>query len=221
MKRYLGKKILACTACKLREDSKQPVPGIGPANARVMIIGEGPAKQEEILGYPFVGDSGKLLRHVLKQYNIDPKDCYFDNVCHCWGQRNPTPTEQKTCADLFLYKILEKVSPEFVLLVGAPALNAFFPYYKISDVRGQCLEHSSYKNIIFYPVYHPAFVLRKQQYIHVFQVDIDVFSQIVCEGIPEKRLSYKGFGERSPVASNDSEEGRTLNRRTEIKILKK
>jgi outer membrane protein OmpA-like peptidoglycan-associated protein/Tol biopolymer transport system component len=48
-----------------------------------------------------------------------------------------------------------------------------------------------------------------------------VVDYVITKGIDKDRLVAKGYGESTPIATNDTEEGRQQNRRTEFKILSK
>ena len=50
---------------------------------------------------------------------------------------------------------------------------------------------------------------------------LSVKKYLMSRGIPDRRLKIKGYGERRPIASNKTDFGRRLNRRTEIVIIAK
>src|SRR5579859_1649349 len=56
------------------------VPGCGNSNARIMIVGEAPGKEEEAQKLPFIGPAGQLLNEVLRYANIERPECYVTNV---------------------------------------------------------------------------------------------------------------------------------------------
>jgi DNA polymerase len=69
-----------CQACPLHENATGTVLGEGPADAKIMIVGEQPGDQEDLLGRPFVGPAGKLLDHFLTKIGIEIKECYLTNA---------------------------------------------------------------------------------------------------------------------------------------------
>ena len=93
--------------------------------AKLMVIGEAPGAKEEELGEPFVGRSGKLLDHLLKNAGIDISlDVYFCNVVKCRPPQNRRPTKLEIQENLpWLYQQIKLVNPKIILLVGATALE--------------------------------------------------------------------------------------------------
>ena len=97
----VSKEVSECTKCSLAEDRKQPVFGTGSVNADLMLIGEGPGAEEDRLGVPFVGRSGKLLDTLLlEEMNIDRSLCYISNVVKCRPpeNRDPKAEEVEACS---------------------------------------------------------------------------------------------------------------------------
>ena len=83
----VSKEVSECTKCSLAADRKQPVFGTGSVNADLMLIGEGPGAEEDRLGVPFVGRSGKLLDTLLlEEMNIEYTNHYSNyNKAKSWS----------------------------------------------------------------------------------------------------------------------------------------
>ena len=164
-----------CTACKISREGISPVPPRGNPNARYMIIGEAPGREEDRVGSPFVGNSGIYLEDLLELGGIKPEDCYWTNVAKCWpgvsvngSQKKPMKSGLTTCMELWLSKEISSCQPEFIITLGAVALKALYPQHKIADVHGQILdgELSGYDpvkqaKIPVIAMYHPAAVLHQ------------------------------------------------------------
>src|SRR5512134_3959986 len=76
----LAREAASCRRCALWEHAPQTVFGDGPANARLMLVGEQPGDQEDLQGKPFVGPAGAVLRRALDEAGIDPAKAYVTNA---------------------------------------------------------------------------------------------------------------------------------------------
>lgn len=151
--------VLACTRCDLCQSRKRIVNGRGDEHADIMVIGEGPGREEDLAGKPFVGQSGTLLARLLEDAGIEPRSVYLTNAVRCRppGNRKPKVSEIRACYPYLLAEI-EQVRPKVIITVGATALEAVYKKAKLGDVLGQVLDGPH--GIPIVPTYHPAFIVR-------------------------------------------------------------
>lgn len=153
-----------CTRCKLSKGRTKIVFGDGSANARIMFIGEGPGKEEDLQGRPFVGDAGQLLTRLIEKMGLKREDVYIANIVKCRPPMNRDPQEDEiaTCFP-FLEKQIEIIAPRVIVSLGKIAayvlLGISDPISKffITRIRGS---FSDYKGIPVMPTFHPAYLLR-------------------------------------------------------------
>src|SRR5207249_9446874 len=114
-----------CTKCDLYKERKMAVPGEGPADARVMFIGEGPGAQEDLTGRAFVGSAGKLLTELLGSIGLDRSSVFITNIVKCRPPNNrpPRKTETETCVSLYLQPQIRVINPKIVVPLGTPAIK--------------------------------------------------------------------------------------------------
>jgi len=157
----------ACRRCALWEHATQAVPGVGPASARMMLVGEQPGDQEDLAGAPFVGPAGQLLERALAEAGIERRTVYLTNaVKHFkWEPRGkrrmhktPAQREVEACS-YWLESELAQVAPQVIVALGSTALKAVTgnPHAALKEVLGQPFAHQG-RTIV--AIYHPAFVLR-------------------------------------------------------------
>jgi len=148
-----------CTRCMLCRERRQLVFGEGSPSARLTFVGEGPGREEDRLGRPFVGEAGKLLDRIVVAMGLTREDVYICNVVKCRPPKNrdPKDDEIETCIP-FLKKQLELIQPEVLCLLGRVAGRALIgPEFALSRERG------SWREVLGIPAmatYHPAFLLR-------------------------------------------------------------
>ena len=136
----LKKRIITCGACVLRESCTAPVLGCGSIGAKYMIIGEAPGREEDHVGFPFVGKSGQRLDKLLEVGHIDIADCYLTNVCRCRPPKNRTPKKKEIGAcNGFLMEEIRVVNPTYIITLGAVPLS-LFSSYGISQMHGTMFE---------------------------------------------------------------------------------
>lgn len=151
--------IARCTACPLHRSRTHPVPGEGCVPARLMVVGEGPGRQEDEAGRPFVGAAGQLLDRMLQAIHLDRTQVFIANVVKCRPPQNRTPTDEEieACAP-FLARQIALVDPEVILVLGATAAKALLGAdTRITQVRGQW---QPWGERAVMPTYHPAYLLR-------------------------------------------------------------
>ena len=158
--------VAACTACKLCENRRQTVFGVGNPHAHWMIVGEAPGEQEDIQGEPFVGKSGQLLDSMLRaiglgrQASADPaRQVFIANTLKCRppGNRNPEPEELARC-EPFLIRQIELVQPKIILAMGRFAVQSLLRSSEpIGKLRGRVHRYHGVPLIV---TYHPAYLLR-------------------------------------------------------------
>ncbi|MDH3443303.1 MAG: uracil-DNA glycosylase [Deltaproteobacteria bacterium] len=149
-----------CQRCKLCSGRTHLVFGVGNPNARLMFVGEGPGRDEDLQGEPFVGRAGQLLTDIItKGMGLRREDVYIANVVKCRPpeNRNPEPDEVAAC-EPFLKKQIELIRPEVIVGLGKFAVQTLLQSkVPISKLRGQW---HSYHGIKLMPTFHPAYLLR-------------------------------------------------------------
>lgn len=156
-----------CEGCQLFANATQTVFGVGPRDARVLMVGEQPGDQEDLQGKPFVGPAGRLLDRGLVDARIDRDTVYVTNaVKHFkWvprGKRRlhakPTAREMAACRP-WLEAELEAIEPEFVICLGATAAQSLLgSAFRITRQRGQWVESDWAPWTM--ATYHPSALLR-------------------------------------------------------------
>ncbi|MCB1044268.1 MAG: uracil-DNA glycosylase [Acidobacteria bacterium] len=148
-----------CRACALATTRHAFVFGEGAPDARLMFVGEGPGRQEDETGRPFVGDAGQLLTRIIEAMGLSRADVFIANVVKCRppGNRAPLPDEMATCSPI-LKKQIETVKPEIVVALGGTALR-FFKGEACSIVRSRGVVFDWHGTPIM-PTFHPAYILR-------------------------------------------------------------
>jgi len=174
----IAEEVVSCQKCRLGATRTKAVPGVGSARARICFVGEGPGREEDLSGIPFVGQAGRLLDRILIAEGMSRRDCYICNIVKCRPPNNrvPEPSEVLACS-LYLYAQLAIVQPEVICLLGNIALRFFFgEQYSIGQVRGTILVKDEQR---FMPTYHPAAALRNPQYGQVIQSDLRKLAALV------------------------------------------
>lgn len=158
----LEKRVLKCEDCGLCKARIKAVPGDGSYEAKIMFIGEGPGRDEDIQGKPFVGAAGKFLTQMLADIGMKREDVYITNVVKCRPPENRDPLQPEVDACFkYLDEQLKIIQPKVIVSLGRHSMERFVPGYKISAIHGQAkriLGIFSEKQVVF-PLYHPAAAL--------------------------------------------------------------
>lgn len=163
-----------CTRCDLATERTRVVPGVGPADARVMLIGEGPGAQEDRKGVPFVGRAGSLLDELLAGAGLSRESVFITNTVACRPPRNRAPRVREVAAHApWLDGQLRLVSPRVVCTLGRSALVYFRPGAKITELHGAPLEVDvEGRTLTLLPTFHPAAALRRRELIPTMRSDL-------------------------------------------------
>lgn len=118
----IGKEIEGCRECGLWKGAKNAVPGEGPADARIMLVGQNPGAEEDKTGRPFVGRAGRYLDRVLEDNCIDRASLFITSVVKhkSPGNRRPTQDEIGACLP-YLLRQIEEIRPDIIVLMGKVA----------------------------------------------------------------------------------------------------
>ncbi len=159
--------VAGCQACRLCETRNNTVFGVGPEDARWLVIGEGPGAEEDASGEPFVGQAGRLLDAMLTAIGLDRRrNVFIANVVKCRPpkNRNPHPDEIQACLP-YLRRQIELLAPDIVLLLGRVAANALLENdLSVTRMRGrvQTLRVGE-RRIPAVVTWHPSYLLRRPE----------------------------------------------------------
>ena len=151
-----------CQRCGLCLKRKNIVYGAGNPHARLVFVGEGPGRDEDLQGEPFVGAAGELLTRIIQAMKLTRDEVYIANIVKCRPpqNRNPLPDEIDTCL-AFLKRQLDAIQPEFIVALGKVAAQTLLGTDQaISRLRGR---FHDYDGIRLLPTYHPAYLLRSPE----------------------------------------------------------
>jgi uracil-DNA glycosylase len=148
-----------CTRCKLHKARTQIVFGVGNPKAQLVFVGEGPGRDEDEQGEPFVGRAGKLLTQMIEAMSLKREDVYICNVVKCRPPENRLPEKDEiaTCSP-FLMRQLGVINPKVICCLGACSAQTLLETAQgISRFRGEWFDFRGAKLIA---TYHPAYLLR-------------------------------------------------------------
>ena len=175
----LNQKALSCHCCDLRKQRNKLVFGVGNFDAEVMLVGEGPGREENAAGLPFVGRAGKCLDKFLDNAGLKRTDIYIANICKCQPPNNRTPEwhEMVACSK-FLDEQIDIIQPKVIVALGSTATKKFLndKDIKITRIRGNWYE---YRGIKLMPTFHPAYILRQSSKENIDKVKED-FAKVVA-----------------------------------------
>lgn len=150
-----------CRRCKLHKTRKNIVFGEGSDSARLVFVGEGPGRNEDIQGRPFVGEAGEMLSRIIRAMGLTRRDVFICNVVKCRppANRDPERDEIETCMP-FLKRQLSIIRPEVICTLGRVSTQALLGKdFRITRERGKW---RSYEGIPLMPTFHPAYILRNK-----------------------------------------------------------
>jgi DNA polymerase len=153
--------VAACTRCGLCQTRTHTVFGEGNPHARLMFVGEGPGRDEDLLGRPFVGAAGQLLDKMMASIGFDRNTVYIANILKCRppGNRDPEPDEAAACIG-YLRSQVALIQPKIIVCLGRIAARHILGAdIRITRDRGVWRE---VKGFWIMPTYHPAALLRNE-----------------------------------------------------------
>lgn len=163
-----------------------PVPGEGDADAKLMFIGEAPGAQEDKLGRPFVGASGKFLAEMLEDIGMAREEVYITNIVKFRPPNNRDPRKEEIEACLpYLIEQIKVIQPKLVIFLGRHSMNVFFPELKIGQAHGQAVKKTVKFDSdltleqVFLPLYHPAAALYNGSMRKLLQEDFNKIPKIL------------------------------------------
>jgi DNA polymerase len=167
----LNGEINSCVKCRLFKTRIKAVPGEGTLGCEFMFLGQGPGREEDQTGRPFVGRAGKLLTGLIESAGLKRKDVFITSAVKCLPtpplNRKPKPDEIKACFP-YLLRQIEIMRPKKIVLLGVVALKLFFPEGSLKLLRGKWIQKDG---LDYFISYHPAAGIRFQKFKKILAQD--------------------------------------------------
>lgn len=157
----------------LKKGAGKLVFGSGNTEAEILCIGEGPGRNEDLQGLPFVGQAGKLLDKLLVFAGLERKKVFITNIVHLRPpeNRDPLPNEIESYGK-YLDQIINIIKPKVIVTLGRFSMNKFLPEVKISEVHGKKFDITlDGRKTMIIPMYHPAASLRNGKILEAEKKD--------------------------------------------------
>ncbi len=177
----IRQKVSACQQCKLHGSRKNSVPGEGPADSRVMLIGEGPGFHENEQGKPFVGQAGKFLDELIGHAGFKREEVFITNVVKCRppSNRDPEPDELSACS-AYLDEQICVINPMVIITLGRFSMARYFTSARISEIHGKPI---TVDGRVIIPMYHPAAALHQPPLKNVIIQDFKKIPGLIRQGM--------------------------------------
>lgn len=151
----IAEQVRGCTRCRLGATRTCAVPGVGPADAPIMFVGEGPGRDEDLQGEPFVGKAGQALTVLLRSAGLSRDEVFITNIVKCRPpeNRDPMPDEVEACRE-YLDGQIACIRPRLICTLGRPALHTLVdPTASVMKLNGTVIQR---QGLSFVPLVHPA-----------------------------------------------------------------
>ncbi len=154
--------VAACQRCQLSKTRTNTVFGAGSLEADLFFIGEGPGREEDIQGLPFVGRAGKLLTAMIAAVGFDRDQVYIANVVKCRPPNNRDPlTDEASACSSYLRRQIEIIKPKVIVALGRVSAQLLLDTeVSLGGLRGRPQKYLD-TDIDVVVTYHPAYLLRK------------------------------------------------------------
>lgn len=186
-----------CKSCLLHKGAKTVcVGGRGPLNAKVVLVGEAPGREEDIAGKPFVGKAGKLLTSILDHFGVKEEEVYITNAVRCKPPENrqPSPLEIQACKKYLTHEI-ERIKPEKIICLGSTALKSVHGS-RDTLTKARTRTYQIWGSTV-YVTYHPAAVFRNPYWLKLIYEDFaNVFG-------PPKKIQLGTYEKVSPLQAQE------------------
>lgn len=190
--------VRVCTACRLSTTRTHAVPGEGDPATVVLFVGEGPGRDEDLQGRPFVGRSGQLLTETLRKLGIGRDEVFITNVVKCRPpeNRDPEPEEMAACSN-YLERQIELINPRIIVTLGRISMARYFPGQKITQVHGQVRNIGHGRVAI--AMFHPAAALRDPARRAQFDEDFAQLPRLIERAKRANEAALRGTGRPAGV----------------------
>ena len=200
-----------CRGCSLYEHATQVVFGEGPADARVVMVGEQPGDEEDTKGHPFVGPAGRLLNKAMHESGLDREKIYVTNAVKHFkfierGKRRihakPTGIEISACRP-WLEAELSAIEPDLIVCLGATAAQSLMGReFRITTERGKFFPHHWAKELV--ATIHPSAILRaeeraEQEYALLLE-DLRLIAARIQDQFALKDQPFESQNDRRPAS---------------------
>jgi len=178
-----------CQRCALAAKRTHIVFGSGNPCAGLMFVGEGPGREEDRKGLPFVGAAGELLTRIIQAMGFSREEVYIANIVKCRppGNRDPEPDEIESCIP-FLKKQIEIIAPRAIVALGRVAAQALLESdAPLGAMRGRMRQLGGVPLMV---TYHPAYLLRNSSAKKTAWEDVQQIMRL--------------FGKKPPISGADS-----------------
>lgn len=174
----IAAEVSGCERCQLAATRKKAVPGEGPADAKILFIGEGPGFNENEQGRPFVGAAGQFLNELLGLAGLRREEVFITNVVKCRPPQNrdPEPDELKACSD-YLDRQIALLNPSVIVTLGRFSMARYFPGARISEIHGQA---RTFGGRLVVAMIHPAAALHQPQNKPLIEQDFRKLPEILA-----------------------------------------
>ena len=190
----LKENCLNCRKCSLCETRSNVVFGVGNPCAKVMFIGEGPGRNEDLQGEPFVGAAGKFLNELLEDAGLKREDIFIANVLKCRppANRNPQPHEIEACAP-YLRAQTKIINPDVIVTLGNFATQFILrTTVGITRLRGTVQQAGRF---LVLPTFHPAAAIYDRSKRDVLISDFKQVGQIVRDRMAARSKEQESSAE--------------------------
>ena len=179
--------IAGCQKCPLAATRTRTVPGEGSPTAEIMFVGEGPGREEDLSGRPFVGRAGRFLDELIESLPMRREDVYIANVVKCRppDNRDPERGEVEMCSG-YLKEQIETIDPLVIVPLGRHALGWFVSNPRITADHGKIMRHG---DRVLMPLLHPSAGLRNPENARRLREGIHNIRDALLESIRIRRTA--------------------------------
>jgi uracil-DNA glycosylase len=197
----IAREIKICERCDLHLTRTNAVPGEGPADAEILLVGEAPGFHEDQKARPFVGNAGHLLDDLLDQAGLKREQVFITNIVKSRppGNRDPKPEELEACTP-WLEMQIELIDPLVIVTLGRFSMAQFLPGAKISQAHGKA-EWVNGRMIV--AMYHPAAALHQKSLRSTLESDFAKLPRY----IEEARKAGRGTNMAASGSDQDADDG--------------
>lgn len=178
----LERRIRICTLCRLHKSRKNAVPGEGSYHAKIVFVGEGPGRMEDLHGVPFYGAAGKFLNELLKMAELRRENVYITNTVKCRTPENRVPLDDEIeiCTSNYLKKQIVMIKPKLVVALGRTSARELLDRDIVMGKEHSALLNCTYADVKFklFLTYHPAAALYGAEAKQRLQEDFKKLGQI-------------------------------------------